>query len=145
MSWLLLNGLDGVTLGYQRDHQVIDPHQPQPPLGYDLSANELTRSRGTPPRPGRPQGAFSSWPAAVAGVAAARLAHRPDGTVILFGGERGGRRRVRPARTPGAGDVAGSGGAEVSRYRGSPGCALGGTCFTGRWCELAGLPAWLWW
>jgi hypothetical protein len=25
MSWLLLNGLDGVTLGYQRDHQVIDP------------------------------------------------------------------------------------------------------------------------
>jgi len=62
MSWLLLNGLDGVTLGYQRDHQVIDPHQPQPPLGHDLSANELTRSRGTPPRPGRPQGAFSSWP-----------------------------------------------------------------------------------
>jgi predicted transposase YbfD/YdcC len=36
-------------------------------------------------------------------------------------------------------------GAEVSRYRGSPGCALGGTCFTGRWCELAGLPAWLRW
>jgi hypothetical protein len=86
MSWLLLNGLDGVTLGYQRDHQVIDPHQPQPPLGHDLSANELTRSRGTPPRPGRPQGAFSSWPAAVAGVAVSRLAHRPDGTVILFGG-----------------------------------------------------------
>lgn len=118
MSWLLLNGPDGVTLGYQRDHQVIDPSQPLPPLAGDLSANELTWSRDPPPRPGRPQGAFSSWPVAVAGVAAARLAHRPDGTVILFGGERGGRRGVRPGRTPGAGDVAGPGGAEVSRYRG---------------------------
>lgn len=73
MSWLLLNGPDGVTLGYQRNHQVIDPSQPLPPLAGDLSAKRADLVAGRPSSTGPTRKAFSFWPVAVAGVAAARL------------------------------------------------------------------------